>query len=48
LPKIIKGSQPTDGGNLLLTINEAHNLVRREPNAEKWLRPYVGAEELIN
>jgi hypothetical protein len=48
LPRLIKGSQPTDGGHLILTEEEKAELLSVEPTAEKWLRPYVGGEELIN
>ena len=48
LPQLIKGSQPTDGGHLLFTESEKTDLLLAEPEAEKWLRPFVGGEELIN
>ncbi|MFZ1546783.1 MAG: DNA methyltransferase, partial [Candidatus Nitrotoga sp.] len=48
LPQLIKGSQPTDGGHLILTNAEKKELLAVEPQAEKWLRLYIGGEELIN
>lgn len=48
LPQLIKGSQPTDGGHLIFTEDEKAQLLAAEPHAEKWLRPYIGGEELIN
>lgn len=48
LPQLIKGSQPTDGGHLLLTEGEKDELLKVEPSAEKWLRRYIGGDELIN
>jgi hypothetical protein len=48
LPQLIKGSQPTDGGHLILTEDEKAQLLAAEPQAKKWLRPYIGGEELIN
>ncbi len=48
LPQLIKGSQPTDGGHLILTDVEKRELLAVEPQAEKWLRSYIGGEELIN
>ncbi len=48
LPIMTKGSQPTDGGHLLLTPEERDELVRLEPRAEKFIRRYIGAEEFIN
>ncbi len=47
-PRMSKGSQPTDGGNLILSDAERASLVADEPLAEQWLKPYVGGEELIN
>ncbi len=47
-PEMFKGSQPTDGGNLVLAEEEKKQLVRAEPDAGKWIRPYLGAEEFIN
>jgi len=48
LPRLIKGSQPTDGGHLILSETEKAELITKEPQAEKWLRLYIGGEELIN
>ncbi|MFN3543424.1 MAG: DNA methyltransferase [Thiobacillus sp.] len=48
LPQLIKGSQPTDGGHLILTEEEKAELLSAEPAAEKWLRLFIGGEELIN
>jgi hypothetical protein len=46
--EMIKGSQPTDGGHLIFTASEAETFVAEEPAAAKWMRPYVGSDELIN
>ena len=48
LPQLIKGSQPTDGGHLILSEQEAEALQAEEPTAAKWLKTYIGGEELIN
>lgn len=45
---MVYGSKPTDGGNLLLSDEEKQNLLQAEPQAEKWIRPFLGAEEFIN
>lgn len=42
------GSMPRDGGNLILTEQEKDEILKEEPKLEKWIRPYVGAEEFIN
>jgi hypothetical protein len=61
LPKMFKGSQPTDGArlkkqgggyittsNLILDAEERSRTIERAPEIEKWLRPYVGGDELIS
>lgn len=48
LPAMFKGSQPTDGGHLVLTDAARAALLREAPSAEAWLRPYIGGEELVN
>lgn len=48
IPPMNKGSQPTDGGNLILEEGEAEELLKSEPSAKKWLRPYLGGEEFLN
>lgn len=45
---LVNGSIPADGGNLILENSEARELVATEPDAQKWLRPYVGAEGFIH
>lgn len=47
LPQMKKGSQPTDGGGLILSEAEKSELIREEPDAALWLRPFVGGDELI-
>ena len=34
--------------NLILDEDDRHELLAQEPNAKKWLRPYVGGDELIS
>ncbi len=41
-PEMIKGSQPTDGGHLVLNKNEYEELISKEPNSKQWIRPYYG------
>lgn len=47
-PELTKGSQPTDGGYLILTPEEKDELVAAEPIAEKYIRRYMGGAEFIN
>ena len=48
VPPMTKGSQPTDGGNLLMDDEEKNALLVVEPQAAKWIRPFLGAEEFLN
>lgn len=47
-PEMTKGSQPTDGGNLLLSTEEKNALTAAEPLAANYIRPFLGAEEFLN
>ena len=48
VPKMNFGNQPRDGGFLILSEEERAMALAKEPELEKWIRPYVGAEEFIN
>ncbi len=48
VPKMYKGSQPTDGGNLLLSVEEREDLIKKNPKSEKYIKRYMGARDLIN
>ena len=48
VPEMTKGSQPTDGGHLLLSQEEADAIRQSDPIAAKYIRPFLGAEEFIN
>lgn len=48
VPAIVNGSIPADGGNLILSYEERSELITKDPAAEKWLKPYLGAEGFIN
>ena len=41
------GSQPIDGGHLIFDEEERSNLLDAEPEAEPYLRPFVGAREYL-
>ena len=43
-----KGSQPTDGGNLILSVSEKAELINKYPKLASFIKPFIGAEELIN
>jgi hypothetical protein len=48
VPAIVFGNMPNDGGHLILTEEEKTLLLNDEPDAKKFVRPFLGAEEFIN
>jgi len=46
--EMVKGSQPTDGGNLLLSEEEKNELILKNPIAEKYIKPLISAHEFLN
>lgn len=48
VPAIKFGSMPRDGGGFVLSDEEKLDLIKKEPLAEKWIHPYIGAYEFIN
>lgn len=48
LPRIIKGSQPTDGGNLFFNVDEREKLIDKYPEAANFIKRFIGAEEFIS
>lgn len=48
IPIVIKGLQPTDNGYLILNDDEKEELLLKETNAAKWIRPFITAKEFIH
>lgn len=48
IPKMIYGSKPVDGGNLLLSTAEKELLILKEPKAEHLIKPFISAREYLN
>jgi type I restriction-modification system DNA methylase subunit len=48
VPEMRFGSMPRDGGHFILTETEKNAFLIIEPKAQKWIRPYTGAQEFIN
>lgn len=46
--EMMNGSMPNDDGNLLLSTEEKDELVRKNPDAVKYIRKFVGAVEYLN
>ena len=47
-PPARSGNKPIDDGNYLFDEEEMAAFIKREPKAEKWFRPWIGAYEFIN
>ena len=47
LPSLLSGSQPIDDGNYIFKADERVAFLREEPNAEQYLRPFVGSREFL-
>ncbi len=48
VPEIGIGNKPIDGGFYLFTEEEKNEFLKKEPDAEKWFRPWYGSQEFIN
>lgn len=47
LPEVVYGSLPADGGNLVVEL-EDYDDVMADPHMAKYVRPYIGARELLH
>ena len=47
LPRIADGAVPLDGGNLTLTDQEKAELISKEPEASRFLRPFIDANDFL-
>jgi hypothetical protein len=48
VPEIGIGNKPIDGGNYLFTPEEKTEFIKGEPQAARWFRRWIGADEFIN
>lgn len=48
VPSICKGSQPTDGGNLILSAEDREQIISRHPEADEFIKLFLGSAEFIN
>lgn len=48
IPSMDYGNMPNDGGNFILSEDEKKQILHREPELSKYIRPYVGSVEFIN
>ena len=47
MPEMYKGSQPTDGGFLVLTADERQELIDKESGTAEFIKLYLGADEFL-
>ena len=47
LPVLLSGSQPIDDGNYIFKADERAAFLQEEPDAEQYLRPFVGSREFL-
>lgn len=48
IPLMVRGSQPTDDGNLILSEVEKLELLDKHPESYKFLKIYMGGDDFIN
>ena len=48
VPTFVRGCQPTDNGNFILTAEEKEELLIHEPQAEQFIRPFMMGKDFIN
>ncbi len=48
VPDIGIGNKPIDDGNYLFTVQERDAFIHAEPQAAKWYRRWLGADEFLN
>ena len=48
VPKLHKGCQPTDGGNLIIEADELEDFIKKEPKSEKYIKNLIGSKEFLN
>lgn len=48
VPEIVFGNMPNDGGNFFILDEEINEYLKREPLSEKYIKPFLGAQEYLN
>ena len=48
LPNMTIGTRPLDGGNYIFTVQEKDEFLRKEPTAEKYMKPYLSGKDFLN
>ena len=48
VPHMTTGNRPADGGHLIIENDELEAFLKKEPNAQKFIKKLIGSEEFIN
>ena len=48
VPIMLSGNRPTDGGHLIVEYDEYDDLIKKEPNAQKYIKRFMMGYEFIN
>ncbi len=46
--KLVNGSVPADGGNLILSKEEKDFIEKQDPSSKPWIRDYLGGDGFLN
>ncbi len=47
MPQLAIGSKPIDEGHYIFSAEERGEFIRREPDAKKFMRPFIGTDEFL-
>lgn len=48
VPRVAWGNKPVDGGHLIISDDELNEFLKKEPKAEKFIKPLISAKEFLN
>ena len=48
VPKMVYGNKPADGGHLIIEKEDYEDFITREPQAQKYIKPLLGASEYLH
>ncbi len=48
VPILLNGGKPTEGGFLIMSAEEKEELIKENPIAEQWIRPYMMGKDFID
>ena len=48
IPEVVNGNMERGGVNLIITNEEKEDILKREPNIEKYIKPFYGSDEFLS